>query len=122
MKYKFSKLIFVPVTLIILFSILYIGFSEGLIKFEDNSLKMFKTENILCSISHDPTGICEFKLFNGSFIKLKQGDSLLLNNYNMFKVNLVNYGSLLLLCLGLLLNHYLYNKDYDFKGEINKLK
>jgi uncharacterized membrane protein len=29
---------------------------------------------------------------------------------------------LLLLCLGLLLNHYLYNKDYDFNGKINKLK
>jgi len=122
MKYKFSKLIFVPVTLIILLSIIYVGFSEGLIKFEDNGLKMFKTENVSCSRTHNPTGTCEFKLFNDSVIKLKQGDSLLLNNYNMIKVNLVNYGGLLLLCLGLLLNHYLYNKDYDFNGKINKLK
>lgn len=116
MKYFFSKLIFVPITLIIFSSIVYVGFSEKLIGFEDNHIKMFMKENLTCV-----SGMCEYTLFNGSFLKLNPGESVVLHNYNQTKINMVNYGSLILLLFGLLINHYFFNNDYDFKKELKDL-
>lgn len=116
MKYFFSKLIFVPITLIIFSSIVYVGFSEKLISLEDNHIKLFMKENLTCY-----SGSCEYTLFNKSVLKLKAGESLVLHNYNQTKINIVNYGSIILLLFGLLINHYFFNKDYDFKKELKDL-
>lgn len=110
MKYIFNKYIFSIVFLIILGMILWINHEEGLIKLENNHIVMFKTENISCGGNHNPNSICEITLFNGSVLKLRAGENLLLNQFDMRKVNFVNYTSLIILIIGLFINHYYFNK------------
>ena len=122
MKYKLSKPIFIITTLLILGLIIYIGYTENLFKIEGYRIIMYKTENISCSNGYGGFNTCEFTLANGSQLTLKDGESMMINKFDITKLNLANYGSLLILIIALLLNHYLYNKGYDFKQKIKEIK
>lgn len=117
MSYTFNKPLFIVITIIIAVSITYIGFSQGLIKLQNNHIQMFREENLTCK-----HGTCEFILFNGSILKLEAGESILLNNYNHNVINILTITIWIIIIIGLITNHYLYNKDYNFKKKYKEIQ
>lgn len=82
-----------------------------------------KTYEYKCSTYY---GSCDFIIQNGSNITINSGETFYFNKHDPFMINLLNYGTLLLLVLCFGINHYLYNKGKikkifkGFKDEINK--
>jgi hypothetical protein len=109
-EYTFNKPIFIIATILIATLIIYIGFSEGMLKIEGYHITMFKTETISCDAGHLPNGWCDIILYNGTQIKLQVGETITTNQFNTNKINTANYGTLLILLISLGLNHYIYNR------------
>lgn len=105
-KYYFNKNIFRVGALLWLLLMSYGIYNEGWSIFQ-------KTTEITCPKEKIN---CEVTLPNKSIITLNGAETFSINKHDQKILDLLNYGTLILLLICFILNHYLYNK-----GKIKKI-
>ena len=59
-------------------------------------------------------------LGNGTEVNLTIGQRYDINLHNQQNMNLLNYGALIIMIIGYIINHLIYNKDYPLKTKIKQ--
>lgn len=120
-KYIHNRKVFIPALILIILLFSYVIYIEG--------WSIFLTrQTIVCpnTTQYGRTNCEKIFLGNGTTLQLNAGEKYEINPHNQRNIDLLNYGSALILIIAYLINHKLYNKEYRLKEKItnlfNKLK
>jgi hypothetical protein len=115
-KYVYSKKIMIPTLILIILLFAYVINIEGWSIF-------LLSQDIVCP-NQTEMGVnkCEtLFLGNGTKIQLLIGQTYHLNPHNHKNIDLLNYGAVLIMLTGYLLNALIYNKGYPYKQRLNEM-
>lgn len=115
-NYIFNRKVLLPALIIILLLFGWCIKVEGWSIFEKKAVAVCKGDMPL-------SNSCEIYIkSNNTRVTLNYGETYIYNDHNQKNIDILNYGSLIVMLIAFMLNHYLYNRDYDFKAKFKNIK